>query len=300
MTGPPKPLDLAVNGFTWPGGARLAINFVLNFEEGAELSPAYGDPAREFMSETVYPTGPDQRDLLQESIYAFGATLGVGRLCDSFTRAGLPFTVFACGAAVERSPDVAQMLAEAGCDFVGHGYRWVPHLNLSREQELESIDRTVEAIYSVTSRRIAGWFTRPLPSASTRRLLVSRGFTFDSDSYRDDAPYYEAVDGHDHLIVPYTIDVNDIGYWRFSVSPHDWYQYARDTLDVLYEEGALHPRMMSIGLHARISGRAGRLAGLRRFLTYVAELPDVWVCHRTELAAYWRATVPPPGTSAGV
>jgi peptidoglycan/xylan/chitin deacetylase (PgdA/CDA1 family) len=281
----------------WPGAAGLAVNLVLNFEEGAEFSPRYGDAVREMMSEVQYPAIPGSRDLLQESIYDYGAQVGAWRIMELFDEYSVPSTIFACGAAVERHPDLAKAMAQRQYDFVGHGYRWQQHLGMQEDEELESIRRTAQAIREVTGETIAGWFTRPLPSPSTRRLVVREGMRYDCDSYGADVPYYVVVDDSPHLVVPYTIDVNDIRYWRGQVaSSREWYTYARDAFDTLYAESQRGPRIFSVGLHGRISGRPGRIVGLRMLLDYVLRREGVWVCKRTALADHWLAKVRPPAS----
>lgn len=279
----------------WPGDARIAVNIVINYEEGGELTPAHGDAERERMSEAPYVTAPGQRELLQESVYEFGSRSGVWRLIRTLDRYDATATVFAVAVALEKNPLVASAFTERGYDMVGHGYKWVQHLDMDPDEERDAIRKSLESVERLTGQRMKGWFTRPLPSMNTRRILVEEGFTFDSDSFADDLPYYVQVDGDPHLVVPYTLDVNDIRFWKNSFfTADDWFTYVRDCFDALYAEGADTPQMMSVGLHCRVIGRPARIAALERFLEHVRSHDDVWICRRTDLADFWLKHVPPP------
>ena len=278
---------------TWPNGSRMAVNFVINYEEGSELSPVDGDFERETMSEANYKTAPGQRDVLQESVYEFGSRVGVWRILDALDRYETTATIFACAVALERNPQVTQGFVDRGYDMVSHGYRWIQHNGLEKEAERELIRKAVASIEKSTGQRPVGWFTRPLPSENTRSLLAEEGFLFDCDSLADDIPYYTQVNGKPHMVVPYAMDVNDIRFWKNSFFiADDWFQYARDSFDALYAESRTKPRMLSVGLHTRVIGRPGRIKALERFLAYVRQFPDVWVCNRTELAKHWLKEVP--------
>lgn len=277
----------------WPDGSRLALNFVINYEEGSELTPANGDAGRERMSEAMYATEPGDRELIQESVYEYGSRVGVWRVIRQLEEHGVTATVYASAVALERNEQVTRSLVDHRFDFVGHGYRWWPHYGMSVDEERASIAQALDSIEASTGQRPIGWFTRPLPSINTRRLLVEAGLAFDSDSLADDVPYYTPVDGRPHLVVPYTLDVNDIRFWKNSLfTADDWFEYARDSFETLYEESRGVTRMMSIGLHPRVIGRPGRIGALGRFLDYVRQYDDVWICNRSELARYWLATVP--------
>jgi allantoinase len=229
-----------------------------------------------------------ERDLVQESVYEVGARAGVWRVLRTLERFGVTATVFASARALERSPAAAEGFVRRGYDIVGHGYRWVPHVGMTEDEERATIRSAVDSIQRTTGQRILGWYTRPPVTMNTRRILVDEGFVFDSDSLADDLPYYVNVQGRAHLIVPYTLDVNDIRFWRNAFfTAGEWFDYARDCFDVLYAEGQRTPKMMSVGLHARIMGRPGRALALARFLEHVRTHPDVWICQRTELAKYW-------------
>lgn len=278
----------------WPNGAGLAVNFAINYEEGAELSPVNGDEHRERMSEAVYETKVGDRELLQESVYEFGSRVGVWRILEALEAYNATATVFACAVALELNSTVTRALVDRGYDFVGHGYRWLAHYGMTRDQERDTIMRALDSIERSTGQRPAGWFTRPLCSVNTRELLVQAGLLFDCDSLADDLPYYVRVQDRSHLIVPYSMDVNDIRFWKGSLLTGDqWFEYARDSFDALYTESRSVTRMMSVGLHARVIGRPGRIGALVKFLKYIRQFPDVWICKRTELAEYWLENVRP-------
>jgi allantoinase len=278
----------------WPGNARLAVNVVLNYEEGAERTPLYGDPERETAGETNYPIPLHERDFANESIYEYGSRAGVWRLMRILEKHDVRPTVFVSAAAFERHPAVAKAMANAGYDFAGHGYRWEMHWGMDIETERAAIRRTVEIISETTGQRPLGWFSRYASSENTREILQEQGFLYDSTSYNDDLPYWVEVSGKPLLIIPYTIDVNDIRFWRGSLATsEDFETYVKDAFDVLYQEGAERPRMLSIGLHARIAGRPGRAAGLDRVLKYMKSRPDVWFARRSEIAEFWRVQFAP-------
>ncbi len=282
----------------WPNGARIAVNFVLNVEEGSEPSVLHGDPRNESaLSEGVggrHP--PGERDLGIESLYEYGSRAGVWRILKLFRDRGLPFTIYACAQALERNPVSTAALAEYGCDFAGHGWRWINHFELSEAEEREHIARAVETIERLTGAPPAGWYCRYAPSANTRRLLVEHGgFLYDSDAYNDDLPYWVEVNGGPHLIVPYALDTNDV---KFGAPPgygsgEDFFRHLIDSFDQLYEEGAETPKMLSIGLHQRLVGRPGRSRALARFLDHVKAHDRAWVCRRIDIARHWHATHPP-------
>lgn len=280
-------------GVRWPDGSRLAVNFVVNYEEGSELSPANGDTGRERMSEAMYTTEPGDRELTQESVYEYGSRVGIWRLIRQLEEHGVTATVYSSAVALERNEEVTRALVDHHFDFVGHGYRWWPHYGMSIDEERASIVRALDSIEASTGERPIGWFTRPLATVNTRSLLVEAGLAFDSDSLADDLPYYTKVNDRPHLIVPYTLDINDIRFWKGSLfTADDWFRYARDSFDTLYRESRDCTRIMSVGLHARVIGRPGRIGALGRFLDYVTRFNDVWICNRNALARHWLATVP--------
>ncbi len=277
----------------WPGGARVAVQIVMNYEEGGENAILHGDPASEaFLSEMIGAAPwPGQRNLNMESIYEYGARAGFWRIHREFTRRNLPLTVYAVGMAMERNAEVGPAMVEAGWEVASHGYRWIDYLNVPEMIEREHVARAIAAIEKATGQRPVGWYTGR-GSANTRRLVVEHGgFLYDSDSYADDLPYWTEEFGAPHLIVPYTLDANDM---RFAVnqgfnSGDQFFAYLRDSFDVLYAEGADQPKMMSVGLHCRLVGRPGRFAALQRFLDHVQKHDRVWICRRDEIARHWHA-----------
>ena len=280
----------------WPGNARLAVQFVLNYEEGAENSVLHEDDQSEvYLSEIVGLQPLDgQRQLTVESMYEYGARKGVWRLLRLFSEHDIPLTVFGVGMALERNPDAAAAMAEAGHEVASHGWRWIDYHNVPCDVERQHIKAAIETIQRLTGQRPLGWYTGRV-SPNTRRLVAEEGgFLYDADSYSDDLPYWEVVEGRPQLIVPYTLDVNDMkfaSYQGFGTG-EDFFTYLRDTFDRQYQEGSEHPTMMSIGLHCRIAGRPGRAAALSRFLDHVRRHDDVWVCRRIDIARHWRATHP--------
>jgi putative urate catabolism protein len=282
----------------WPGGARLALSFVLNYEEGAENTPLEGDPASEaFLHEVVgAPPTVGRRNLNTESMFEYGSRAGFWRIHRLFTKHGLPLTVYGVGQALERNPQNARAMVEAGWEVASHGWRWIDYMEMPEDEEREHIRRAIEAIERTTGSPPVGWYTGRIGD-NTRRLVAEAGeFLYQSDSYADELPYWVEESGKPVLILPYTLDVNDFKFMLVNgfVTADDFFQYARDSLDQLREEGG---RMMTVGLHCRTIGRPGRARGLDRFLGYVREHDDVWVTTRAEIARHWRATHPYPGPS---
>jgi allantoinase len=272
----------------WPGGARLALNFVLNYEEGGENTPLEGDPASEaFLHEVVgAPATVGRRNLNTESMFEFGSRVGFWRLHRVFGKRGLPLTVYAVGQALQRNPDAARAMIDAGWEVASHGWRWIDYMEMPEDEERVHIRWAIEAIEETCGVRPVGWYTGRV-SDNTRRLVVEEGgFLYDSDSYADELPYWVEVAGRSHLIVPYTLDANDFKFLLVNgfVTADDFYTYLVDTFDELYEEGG---RMMNVGLHCRVVGRPGRAGALDRFLGYVAARDDVWVTTRAEIARHW-------------
>ena len=302
------PRDLAGYGpnppdARWPGGARLALQVVLNYEEGGENCVLHGDSSSEaFLSEIV---GADAREgvrhISMESIYEYGSRVGVWRLKRLFDQYHVPVTVFAVGMAVERYPEPVQALHEAGHEICSHGYRWIDYQYVDESIEREHIQRSIAAIENAVGERPLGWYTGRT-SPNTRRLVIEAGgFLYDADDYSDDLPHWNSDYGEPHLVVPYTLDVNDM---RFASSQgfnsgEQFYQYLKDSFDVLYAEGKATPRMMSVGLHCRLAGRPGRFAALERFLHYARNFEDVWFCRRIDIARHWHEQHPPTGSAQG-
>ena len=282
----------------WPGGARIALQIVMNYEEGSEYSIPDGDGVSEmYLTEVPGATlGPDKRDLIVESVYEYGSRAGFWRLMRLFAERSIDVTVFGAALALERNLAAAAAIREAGHEVCSHGWRWVGFQNMPEAQEREEMRRAVESIEKTIGERPYGWYCRYAPSENTRRLVVEEGgFLYDSDAYNDDLPYWTSVSGKNHLVIPYTLDVNDM---KFSVapgfsSPSGYFEYMRDAFDVLYREGKTQPKMMSVGLHTRLAGRPGRFAALERFLNHVLQHEDVWICRRVDIARHWIANHPP-------
>ena len=277
----------------WPDGARLALQFVLNYEEGGEACLLHGDPHSESYLSEIVGLQPlkGARSLTVESLYEYGSRAGLWRVLELFRQREIRLTVFAVAMALARNPAAAAAIVEAGHEVASHGWRWIDYHDVPEEVEREHVKRAIEAILEVTGERPLGWYTGRV-SPNTRRLIVEEGgFLYDADSYSDDLPYWEDVGGKPHLVVPYTLDANDMkfgGYQGFN-SGEQFLSYLKDSFDLLYAEGARAPKMMSVGLHCRIVGRPGRAAALARFLDYVLEHEDVWICRRIDIARHWHA-----------
>ncbi|MGL6070803.1 allantoinase PuuE [Craterilacuibacter sp.] len=279
----------------WPGAARVAVQFVLNFEEGAECSVLHGDATSEqFLSEIIGASAYPDRHLSMESIYEFGSRVGVWRILREFERRGLPLTVFGVAMALERVPEIAAACVELGHEIASHGWRWIHYQTVDLETERAHMARAVEVLTRLTGAPPLGWYTGR-DSPNTRSLLVEHGgFLYDSDYYGDELPFWTEVETlggarHPHLIVPYTLDCNDM---RFATAQgfntgEQFFQYLKDSFDVLYAEGSDTPRMLSIGMHCRLLGRPGRFAALKRFLDYLEQHDRVWVCRRVDIARHW-------------
>jgi allantoinase len=301
----PYPRDLAGYGRNppqakWPGEARIALQFVLNYEEGGENSVLHGDAGSEqFLSEMFNPPAFADRHLSMEGIYEYGSRVGVWRILREFERRQLPLTVFGVGMALQRHPEVTAAFKELGHEIACHGWRWIHYQNIDEATEREHMRLAIEAIEQLTGSRPRGWYTGR-DSPNTRRLVVDHGgFDYDSDYYGDDLPFWMKVKKSDgvvapHLVVPYTLDTNDM---RFSLpqgfaQAEDFFIYLRDSFDALYAEGAASPKMMSVGMHCRLLGRPGRLVALQRFLDHVQRHDRVWICRRIDIARHWKATHP--------
>jgi allantoinase len=280
----------------WPGNARIAVQLVMNYEEGAEASILHGDTHAEcYLHEIVgTPPLPATRNLQTESVYEYGSRAGVWRLLRLFDELDVKVTVFAVAMALERNPAVAEALLAAGHEIASHGWRWIDYHNVPEEQERADMERAIESIRRVTGQRPLGWYTGRL-SPNTRRLVVAEGgFLYDADAYNDDLPYWVQESGRAHLVVPYTLDVNDMkfGTPQGFNQGQDFFLYARDAFDALYAEGSSSPKMMSVGLHTRLIGRPGRIGGLRQFLQHVRAHADVWIPRRVDIARHWISQFP--------
>jgi putative urate catabolism protein len=298
----PYPRDLIGYGAkpphaAWPNGARIAVQIVMNYEEGSEYSIPDGDGISEtYLTEVPGATlGPDKRDLIVESIYEYGSRAGFWRLMRMFEERKIHVTVFGAALALERNPDAARAIVAAQHEVCSHGWRWVGFQNMPIEQEREEMQRAIASIEQTIGQRPLGWYCRYAPSDNTRKLVVEDGgFLYDSDAYNDDLPYWTRVEGKAHLVIPYTLDANDM---KFSVAPgfsapSGFYEYLKDAFDVLYAEGKTTPKMMSVGLHTRLAGRPGRAAALARFLDYLQQHEDVWIARRVDIARHWIAHHP--------
>ncbi len=281
----------------WPNGAGLAVNFVLNVEEGSEYSVGDGDGRSESALSEVRASRVPQgaRDLAAESMYEYGSRVGFWRIHDLFRSRDLPMTIFASALALERAPQIAQAIAKTDWDICAHGYRWVEHYHLTPETEAEQIAQAYDSLTQTIGRAPRGWYCRYSASTATRGLIVAHGgFDYDSDAYNDDLPYWTEVDRNAHLVVPYTMVNNDAKFLSGDVfSGRDFGDFLIDGFDVLAAEAQTRTRMMSIGLHSRIIGHPGRLAGLIRFLDHIAGRSDVWICGRDQIADFWREAQPP-------
>jgi putative urate catabolism protein len=305
----PYPRDLIGYGRNpphpqWPGQARVALQFVLNYEEGGENAVLHGDGGSEqFLSEMFNPPSFTERHMSMEGIYEYGSRVGVWRILREFEKRGLPLTVFGVGMALQRHPELTAAFVELGHEIACHGWRWISYQNLDEATEREHMRLGLDAIEKLTGNRPLGWYTGR-DSPQTRRLVADDGgLLYDSDYYGDDLPFWMKVKRSDgavvpRLVVPYTLDTNDM---RFSLpqgfaQAEDFFIYLRDSFDALYAEGDPNgqnaPKMMSIGMHCRLLGRPGRMVALQRFLDHVAKHDKVWVCRRVDIARHWQATHP--------
>ncbi|MBE9607334.1 polysaccharide deacetylase family protein [Acetobacteraceae bacterium H6797] len=283
----------------WPGGAEIAVNFVINYEEGSEPSIGDGDAATEVgVSDTAPGRGVSGRDLAAEGMFEYGSRAGFWRLMRLFGERDMRPTIFACALALERNPEAAKAIVEAELDICCHGWRWENHFQLSEDVERERIAKAVASLRQTLGKAPEGWYCRYSPSVNTRRLLAEHGgFLYDSDSYADDLPFWAEVNGKGHLVVPYSLATNDAKMAGPLASPRAWAEYLCDTFDLLRREGREGaPKMMSVGLHMRMVGHAARAAGLERFLDHVKAAGDAaWVAGRADIARHWMAQHPYPG-----
>ena len=280
----------------WPNDARVALQIVLNYEEGAENSVLHGDRASEtFLSEIINAPAFEARHMSMETLFEYGSRAGFWRVMREFKQRGLPITIFGVAMALERNPEAVAAMMQDGHEIACHGWRWISYQEVDEATEREHLQRAVASIERLTGARPLGWYTGR-DSPNTRRLVVEHGgFLYDADSYADDLPYWVKVAGKSHLVVPYTLDANDM---RFSSAQgfntgEQFFVYLRDTFDALYAEGEIAPKMMSIGLHCRIIGRPGRIVALQRFLDHVARHDKVWICRRVDIARHWHRHHPP-------
>lgn len=286
---PPNPL--------WPGGANIAVQFVLNYEEGAENNVLHGDSGSEtFLSEVIGAQSFPNRHMSMESLYEYGSRAGLWRLVRLFDRHDIPLTVFGVAMALARNPAATAAFAARGDEIACHGLWWRSYQLIEPEIERAHLAEAVALMTELTGAAPLGWYTGR-DSPQTRRLVVEHGgFLYDSDSYADDLPYWTSVEGRHHLVVPYTLDTNDMKFVSTSGFPSgtDFLTYLRDAFDVLYAEGAAGaPKMLSIGLHCRLAGRPARIAALERFLEHVRGHDRVWIARRVDIARHWVEHFPP-------
>lgn len=272
----------------WPNGAKIAVNFVLNYEEGGEMNVMDGDA----QSESYLTDIPgvislkNQRHLSCESTFEYGSRVGVWRLLQLFDEYAIPITIFAVGLALDRNQPLQRYLAKSPHELAGHGFRWIHYRDMPKMEEKEHIQRTLSIIENSTQKKVKGWYTGRR-SVNTRKLIVNAGLLYDSESYSDDLPYWVLVENKPHLIIPYTLDNNDL---HFAISPgwstaKDFYQYLKYSFNCLYREK--NPKMMTIGLHPRLSGRPGRCEAVRKFIDYIKKFDHVWICKREEICDLW-------------
>ena len=275
----------------WPEGARIAVSIAVQFQEGAERTPLDGDADPEPATEGIFGE-PGRRDYFVESFWEYGSRRGIWRVLDTLDRFGVKGTFFCCGMALERNPLAAQAISGRGHEVAGHGYRYVESYDLTESEEAEFIRRCVEAVQAATGERPVGWLSRA-PSERTLRLLLEEGgFTYHSDAYGDDLPYFDHDGDRKLLAVPYTLEVTDAKFWTLPTfagftQPDHFFNVMKGTFDRLYAEGAEHPQMMTVGLHPRISGRPSRARQLGKFLEYASGFEGVWFARRVDIADWW-------------
>ena len=279
----------------WPGDARIAVQFVVNYEEGGENNILHGDAASEaFLSDIANAQPiPGARHMNMESLYEYGSRAGFWRLLRLFRSHDFAFTCFGVGMALLRNPEAVAAMLEAGHEIASHGWRWIDYQRIDAAVERADLQRAIAAHVQATGERPLGWYLGRC-SPNTRRLVAEEGgFLYDADSYADDLPYWDRSHGRPQLIVPYTLDANDMRFATGGFNTGDqFFAHLRDSFDTLYAEGAEAPKMMSIGLHCRLAGRPGRFAGLARFLDHVAAHDKVWICRRIDIARHWYAMHP--------
>jgi putative urate catabolism protein len=285
----------------WPDGARIAVQFVLNYEEGGENSVLHGDEGAETFLSDMVGAAPviGARNMAMESLYEYGSRAGFWRLRDLFVERGLPLTVYGVTSALEKNPAAVEAMLKAGWEIASHGYRWINYQAVPEAIEREHIQKAIEGHKRLTGERPLGWY-QGRTSPNTARLVVEEGgFVYDADSYADDLPYYDTRFGKPQLIVPYTLDANDMKFVALNgfTTGGQFFDYLKDAFDVLYAEGETVPKMMSVGLHCRIVGKPPRLAGLKRFLDHLQTHDGVWVARRIEIARHWLSEHPYGGAA---
>ena len=274
----------------WPNNARIAVQIVLNYEEGAESCVLNGDKNSEiFLSEIIGAKPIKGRHVNMESLYEYGSRAGFWRLHKLFQEKKIPITVFGVGMALDKNPEICKAIKEAGYEVASHGWRWIDYQNIKKSEEKKHMKLAIQTHKRIFGVRPNGWYTGRC-SPNTRDLVMEDGgFLYDSDSYSDDLPYWETRNKKKQLIIPYTLDNNDMRFTTnqgFNTGDH-FFTYLKDSFDTLYEEGKTSPKMMSVGLHCRLIGKPGRIQSLKKFLDYVLKHEDVWLCKRIDIAKHW-------------
>ena len=274
----------------WPNKARIAVQIVLNYEEGAENCVLNGDKNSEvFLSEIIGAQPIKGRHMNMESLYEYGSRVGFWRLHNLFQEKKIPITIFGVGMALEKNPEICKAIIEANYEVASHGWRWIDYQNIKKSEEKKHMQLAIKAHTKIFGKRPDGWYTGRC-SPNTRDLVMEDGgFLYDSDSYSDDLPYWESRNKKKQLIIPYTLDNNDMRFATsqgFNTGDH-FYSYLKDSFDALYEEGRTNPKMMSVGLHCRLIGKPGRIQSLKKFLDYIQKHEDIWVCKRVDIAKHW-------------
>ncbi|MDA7488257.1 allantoinase PuuE [Candidatus Pelagibacter ubique] len=274
----------------WPNKARIAVQIVLNYEEGAENCVLNGDKNSEvFLSEIIGAQPIKGRHMNMESLYEYGSRVGFWRLHNLFQEKKIPITIFGVGMALEKNPDICKAIIEADYEVASHGWRWIDYQNIKKSEEKKHMQLAIKAHTKIFGKRPDGWYAGRC-SPNTRDLVMEDGgFLYDSDSYSDDLPYWESRNKKKQLIIPYTLDNNDMRFATnqgFNTGDH-FYSYLKDSFDALYEEGRTNPKMMSVGLHCRIIGKPGRIQSLKKFLDYILKHEDIWICKRVDIAKHW-------------
>jgi allantoinase len=274
----------------WPNNARIAVQIVLNYEEGAENCVLNGDKSSEvFLSEIIGAQPINGRHMNMESLYEYGSRRGFWRLHKLFQEKKIPITIFGVGMALEKNPEICRAIKNSDYEVASHGWRWINYQNIKKSEEKKHMKLAIQAHKKIFGERPQGWYTGRC-SPNTRDLVFEDGgFLYDSDSYSDDLPYWEVRNKKKQLIIPYTLDNNDMRFATnqgFNTGDH-FYSYLKDSFDALYEEGKTNPKMMSVGLHCRLIGKPGRIQSLKKFLDYILKHDDVWVCKRIDIAKHW-------------
>jgi len=275
---------------TWPNNARIAVQIVLNYEEGAENCVLNGDKHSEvFLSEIIGAQPIKGRHINMESLYEYGSRSGFWRLHKLFEEKKIPVTIFGVGMALEKNPEICKAIKDGNYEIASHGWKWIDYQNIKKTEEKKHMNLAIKTIKKIFGKRPLGWYTGRCSPNTRDLVLEDGGFLYDSDSYSDDLPYWEIRNKKKQLIIPYTLDNNDMRFATtqgFNTGDH-FFTYLKDSFDALYEEGKTNPKMMSVGLHCRLIGKPGRIQSLKKFLDYILKYEDVWICKRIDIAKYW-------------